>query len=82
MDAKASTFSKRTLVHNCMTLVHTPSPIHSLHLYPPVLAPCHTQIFTYESSEPPSQLHDTPSSASERVTPKGTPTPCKPHPIR
>ena len=44
MDATASTFYKRTPVHTCVSLIHTPSTVHSLHLYPPVTAPHHTLI--------------------------------------
>ena len=74
MDASANTFSNITPLHTYMKLVHTPSPVHSLHFYPPIPAPHHTPIFTYGTSYPPSPLHD---FSAESVTPKVNTTPRK-----
>ena len=52
-------------------MVHTPSLVHSLHLYSLVPAPPHTPISTYGTSDPSSPSHD---SSAESVTSTGNPT--------
>ena len=54
--------------------MYTPSPVHSLHPYPPVPTPRQKPIFTYVTSNPPSPSYDL---SSESVTPKGNPIPRK-----
>ena len=67
-DAEASKFSNRTLTYKSLIHIsHTPYLVHPLHFYHLVPA---AQIFTYETSDPPSPSHD---SSSESVTPKGNP---------
>ena len=51
MDTAASTTSKITPTYvSLIHTAHTPSQVHSFHLYPPVPA---TQIFTYGKIDPP-----------------------------
>ena len=70
IDAVASNFSKRTPNYApSIHTAHTPSPVHSLYSYHPVLIP---RIFTYGTSDTPSPSHE---SSAEIVTPKGNPTP-------
>ena len=56
MVEEASTFSMiKILVHTYVSLVHTPSPLHSC---PPVPTPSHIPIFTYLTRDPPPPSHD------------------------